>query len=397
MSSNSEKIDIDLVQFAAIAHDLGHPPFGHNGEHALDQLMRNYGGYEGNAQTLRILSCVEKKLVMNDGEYSDAFGLNLTYRSLASILKYDEKIPSVRRNDTAPKKGYYAANIGLVEKIKSHVAPEYDGKFKTIECAIMDIADDIAYSTYDLEDALHAGFVTSSRIVAALFERSRTEADVQVVDEVLRKINKALKLFKYHRIKAQGELLWYAAKIFDLNVPPIDNFYKIKTNAKNVENQEELNIVLRLASHRYEQGLVTTPVARTAFTAGRVGDLINSVVFELDERYPQMSKVKLSRDALIEVELLKHINYELNILSPRLAVIEYRGKKIVKQIFEAYIESEGKLLPEEWQEDYYKAKHKGIADTYRVVCDYVASLTDIHAAELHSRLFADGQSIFKPL
>ena len=396
LSSRGEKIDVDLVQFAAIAHDLGHPPFGHNGEYALDQLMRNYGGYEGNAQTLRILSCVEKKLVRRDGEYLDEFGLDLTYRSLASILKYDEKIPSVRRSATRPKKGYYAASTKLVEEIKDHVAPEYDGKFKTIECAIMDIADDIAYSTYDLEDALHAGFVTPSRIVSTLLGRSR-EADIQVVDDVLVKINKALRGSRYAEIEEQIELLWHAIKLFNLDDCIIDDLDEIISNSQDVEVQEKLNVTLRLASHGLEQGLITHSVVRTAFTAERVGNLNGSVVFELDKKYPQLSRVKLSRDALIGVELLKHINYELNILSPRLAVIEYRGKKIVKQIFEAYIESDGKLLPEEWQEDYYKAKHRGISDTYRVVCDYVASLTDVHAAELHSRLFADGQSIFKPL
>lgn len=167
------QIDVDLVQFAAIAHDLGHPPFGHNGEHALDQLMRTYGGYEGNAQTLRILSSTEKKLIRHNNEYSSEFGLNLTYRALASVLKYDNKIRSVRRRAQNPEKGYYSIDEGLVNKIKKHVAPGLNGeKFKTIECSIMDIADDIAYSTYDLEDSLHAGFVTPLRIVSALKKKS---------------------------------------------------------------------------------------------------------------------------------------------------------------------------------------------------------------------------------
>ena len=98
------KINPDLVEFAALAHDLGHPPFGHNGENALDELMNDFGGFEGNAQTLHILAKVEKKEVLSkiDEEFvpialdgSDLrCGLNLTYRSLASVLKYDKCIPT---------------------------------------------------------------------------------------------------------------------------------------------------------------------------------------------------------------------------------------------------------------------------------------------------------------
>jgi dGTPase len=101
-------INTDLVEFAGLAHDLGHPPFGHNGEAALDELMLSHGGFEGNAQTLRILSRLEKKQTRRFPDKSDRpvpvvggiderIGLNLTSRSLASILKYDKVIPRVRK------------------------------------------------------------------------------------------------------------------------------------------------------------------------------------------------------------------------------------------------------------------------------------------------------------
>ena len=166
----AEPIDVDLVEFAGLAHDLGHPPFGHNGERALDDCMKEFGGFEGNAQTLRILSRVEKK-VLDDDSPTDVhgiteqgkdrrLGLNLAYRSLAAILKYDEQIPLRRRRAASLKKGYYASEQELVDRLKAHVGmPTAKGiKFKTVECQIMDIADDIAYSTYDLEDAMKGGF-----------------------------------------------------------------------------------------------------------------------------------------------------------------------------------------------------------------------------------------------
>jgi dGTPase len=161
------RISTDLVEFAALAHDLGHPPFGHNGEAALDECMRAVGGFEGNAQTLRILAHVEKKRTATPGyiEYSGGQdqrrGLNLTFRSLASILKYDKQI--ITRSEKEPIiKGYYAEERHLVEKMKEAVTGQenYDEDFKTVECAIMDIADDIAYSTYDFEDAMKVGFTS---------------------------------------------------------------------------------------------------------------------------------------------------------------------------------------------------------------------------------------------
>lgn len=158
----TNNIDLDLVEFAGLAHDLGHPPFGHLGERALNDCMRKNGGFEGNAQTLRILSTLEKKELVidrkSDGERR--LGLNLTYRSYASILKYD-KIICQKSEHKKVTKGYYESEAGLVEDVKKLVGtstkPE---KFKTIECQIMDIADDIAYSTYDFEDALKSEFLS---------------------------------------------------------------------------------------------------------------------------------------------------------------------------------------------------------------------------------------------
>jgi dGTPase len=124
------------VQFAALAHDPGHPPFGDNGEHALDRKMKIDSGFEGNAQSLRILAVTERKLVPTPTGGSTEFGLNLTLRSLASVLKYDHRIAPDRPAATNPCKGYYACDSEIVTKIKEAVAPGYSGEFKTIECSI---------------------------------------------------------------------------------------------------------------------------------------------------------------------------------------------------------------------------------------------------------------------
>jgi dGTPase len=113
------KIDSDLVELAGWAHDLGHPPFGHTGEEALDNCMHSEGGFEGNAQTLRILAKLEKKVHTGNLENVVGFedqkdcrvGLNLTFRTLASILKYDKKIPIKRSQNKALVKGYYSDRV----------------------------------------------------------------------------------------------------------------------------------------------------------------------------------------------------------------------------------------------------------------------------------------------
>lgn len=172
----SMKIEPEIVEFAGLAHDLGHPPFGHNGEEALDECMRDYGGFEGNAQSLRIVSRLEKKAYREDGEQFGKdgtdmrCGLDLTYRCLASLLKYDKPIP-IRYKDretTGVMKGYYLEDHDLVFGMKKKVLGLVDEsiEFKTIECSIMDIADDIAYSTYDLEDIFKAGFLTPLDLLA---------------------------------------------------------------------------------------------------------------------------------------------------------------------------------------------------------------------------------------
>ena len=164
------QIDTDLVEFAGLAHDLGHPPFGHTGEAVLNELMKDHGGFEGNAQTLRIIARLEKKLDDPDGQLDEradpiwfadgadqSIGLNLCSRTLAAILKYDDRgpIPDVIP-DGKLTKGYYGSEAELVERIRRDVAPGVC-PLKTIECQIMDLADDIAYSTYDIEDAFKAG------------------------------------------------------------------------------------------------------------------------------------------------------------------------------------------------------------------------------------------------
>ena len=141
--------DPDIVETACLCHDLGHPPFGHNGEHALDEVARDIGGFEGNAQTLRLLTRLEPKRVTATGVPA---GLNLTRASLDAVLKYPwfaGQAPSGSK-----KFNVYADDAPVFEWIHGDT-----GKSKCVEAQIMDLADDIAYCVHDVEDAVVGGFV----------------------------------------------------------------------------------------------------------------------------------------------------------------------------------------------------------------------------------------------
>lgn len=183
-----------LIQAIGLAHDIGHPPFGHGGELALNYCMRGHGGFEGNAQTLRILTHLEA--------FSDVHGADLTRRALLGTVKY----PTVRsavhnaaimpmlasgpsviavldRAACKPAKACYDGDAELLDWILHPFAPDERRRFfeveltsakhgrtwhRSLDCSIMNVADDIAYGVHDLEDAIALGFISQAEFAAAI-------------------------------------------------------------------------------------------------------------------------------------------------------------------------------------------------------------------------------------
>ena len=328
--------DTDLVEAVCLAHDLGHPPFGHTGEYTLHELMREYGGFEGNAQTFRILTCLERKHAAYEG-------LNLTYQTLDGVLKYKTciDVPALAATPDGPVKGFYSWDRKLVETIIDMTGSGYERSF---ECQIMDVADDIAYSVHDLEDSLKAGLITEID-----FRRMPSPRVVRDVNEKLALLNHAVSEKEIHQ------------ELSDI----ADRFEKLEHTAGRA--------------------------ARKMLTRDLINEFASAVAMQPD------GHIDAELSARVRIEVLKAFESYKVIFNPRVTTLGHKGKEVLRRLFAVLDqgrESIG-LFPEDHGEDYERALLEGdeIARK-RVICDFLAGMTDSYALRFYSRLFVPGEGSF---
>jgi dGTPase len=405
---SANNIDEDLVYFAGLAHDLGHPPFGHNGEKALDRLMMGTGGFEGNAQTLRVLAKIEKRetrsfpeskipeVVLEDSDRR--LGLNLTFRSLASLLKYDREIPRLAEDRSQsdrnrPVKGHYFTERDLVDEIKRNVIGDRVDGFKTIECSIMDLADDISYSTYDLEDSLKAGFISPLKILS--FEDKFKQGIADRVNRAIAETYKGKHDDKKLTIGSLNNIIVTTFEnIFTISQAMIDRFRDASLNEDTLANISTMGSAQAASA---SAALCENGYLRGEFTSKLITEFMSAVKVVPNVKHPQLYCVEFDIDTFKKVEVLKTISYQSIISSPRLKMAERRGSAIIDKIFETLAdEGEGrKLLPEDWADVYFGFSNDEMRK--RTICDFIASMTDRYCVEFYSRIVGiNPPSIHKP-
>ena len=323
--------DPDLMEGACLAHDIGHPPFGHNGEEVLNQLAQSCGGFEGNAQSIRLLIRLEAKTVLPDGK---SIGLNLTRASLDAATKYPWS-----RVDDAKKFGVYEDDLEIFNWYRQGAK---SGEI-SMEAQIMDWSDDVAYSVHDLEDSLVSGQVKLDQLSNDLPKLFKVAQQMYLADITQAEMEKAL------------------ASLQQLSCWPryYDGTHRSLARLKDLASQ----LIGRFAQ------------AAEVATQGKYGDADLT-------RYN--ANLEVPRAQRVEVALLKSMagHYVINADDSQ---IRYAGQqKLLTELVEAILETAPNSLESFFLQDWQRAQND--QQRLRVVIDQVASLTDPGALSLHERL-----------
>ena len=344
--------NVDLVEAACLAHDIGHPPFGHAGEDELKQLMEGNGGFEANAQNLRILTLLESKSV-------DYPGLNLSRAAIDGQLKYKDLFSDNQ------KKFVYEDDRKLISWAGEEASRHFKGTKKWVcsfECEIMNLADDIAFSVHDLEDSIHAGYIN-----ADTFRGHRREID-EVIDQVEEKfIGEESNIYKVY--EALVEII---ASYIN---PSIRKYAEFPHRGRKSSRKELTSFLIG----RY----INAPSRKTL-------NVLRQDIVSNRYRYT----VDMPKQYLIELEILRKLVFELVIRSAPVVTLEEKARYIIKKLFEKFSSTKGYyLLPDDWKELANQEGRNNARE--RVACDYISGMTDEYALKTYSRLFLPGQgSIF---
>ena len=332
--------DPDLVEVACLSHDLGHPPFGHNGEDALDEVAAPIGGFEGNAQSLRILTRLEAKTFSPpDGPRPDGpVGLNLTRAALDAATKY----PWRRRDDTR-KFGVYDDDLEVFTWVRRGAD---DGR-TCFEAQVMDWSDDVAYSVHDVEDAVVAGHL-DIRAITGAGDADDPEGLLDVAAGYAQDAERAELGAAVDRLTALP--FWpsaYAGSLRDL------------ATLKNLTSQ----LIGRFCT-------AAELATRDAYGDGRLTRYAADLVVPREQR--------------LEVAVLKAVANRWVMQRAGAEPVYLRQREIVQELVSAIRLTAPESLDPVMRESWLAAP--GDAARLRVVVDQVASLTDRSVVTWHTRL-----------
>ncbi len=343
--------DPDLVDAACLAHDIGHSPFGHNGEFALNELAAPYGGFEGNAQSLRLLTRLEPKV--------EGAGLNLTRATLDATLKY----PWFSLGP-GTKFGVYAED----NEVFSWIRQGAPAARRCLEAQVMDWADDVAYSVHDLEDGFHAGLITFENLKspAERTQVSRTTATTYCDDGV-----------------SEAELTEILDALLALEVWP-DSYDGGPATAAALKNlTSELIGRFCVAAQQATITAARLTPSSTVSPSSHTSPIGHSLT-----RYA--ADLVVPRRQRLECALLKGITAHYVMTRAGVAAAQARERELLTELASAIERGApgtlDPLLRPAWAAAATDAARR------RVVIDQVASLTDTSAIAWHHRLCAPAAS-----
>ncbi|MEV8218380.1 dGTP triphosphohydrolase [Microbacterium sp. NPDC077391] len=375
-----------VVQAAAAAHDLGHPPFGHLGEQTLDRLARSrFGlaeGFEGNAQTYRILTRL-------DEHDRPGVGLNLTAAVRAAVLKY----PWLR-GEGGPRRGggskfsFYAIDEPDARQALS-AYPAIAAGQQTVECSIMDLSDDIAYSLHDLDDFYRAGLLNPATLSAEFRSWRRNLAQLRAAEYST--------LASDTRTPGHSlELLWRRMQVKDSWIADPDAFSEAVAKVSS-------EVIDGLVAEPFD-GSLASERALARFTTAWIARLQSSIEVH---RHPDIRSghVSLNRQAWHEVTVLKFLHERFILERPDLAVYQRGQASVLERLvdgFTAWLDDprDARRAPRRLidlvdlaTDDHRRLGRSGadgpgveMLGRGRGIIDYVASLTDAQAISLDALL-----------
>jgi dGTPase len=319
-------IDADLVEACCLSHDIGHPPFGHTGERELNKLMREHGGFEGNAQTLRLLT---QTIFSTTGR-----GMNPSRALMDGVLKYK----TIHHELENPECHFlYPDQAAILEFVlggrefpDGTSAGKPKNAVRSIECQIMDWADDTAYSLNDIADGVNAGFLTPDRVESWAAQAGLEREDARFAEEVARAIRE-------QRIEAR-----IGKKVGQL-----------VTSVHLIES------------------------------ASFLGDLSNRHRFQLS----------IDPAAEAETRVMKRLCFDLVFRAPQLQQLDFKASRILRELFEVLADryvytarpAQGmRLVPETIEQALFALQEP--SSRARLICDYISTMTDGFAVRTYKRL-----------
>ncbi|CAB0151333.1 Deoxyguanosinetriphosphate triphosphohydrolase-like protein [Pseudidiomarina piscicola] len=338
--------DLNLMETLCLAHDIGHPPFGHGGETALNFKMLAAGGFEGNGQTFRIVGKLEA--------YHPEHGMDLTRRTLLGLLKYPVLMPELPVPVPAsqpgslaqwrPAKALFSCDADLLDWVLEPLSkadkdifqevetlsesPWQRSKHKSLDASLMELADDIAYGVHDLEDAVVTGTLSESQWHAHL-DKVVANLDSSLAD-LMRQLGRQL-FSSQHSVRKDA-------------IGALVNIFVTAVHITEVSPETE------------------EPLIR-----------FNACLPE-SERYL--------------LDSLKKVVFEHVINQPAIQQLRYRSQNMLLNLFTAFHTEPMRLLPDNtrirWQAAY---NEKGQAAADRILCDYIAGMTDDYAERMYRNLY----------